>query len=119
MDLVLASGRQLLVVEFMRPGLTVDREHVDRYQEYVDILRSKIVSNTDHDFEIVSGLLVADRLNRRAGMEGVLNRLALDDMKAIEWKGLLGQAGAQWKEFLSVLVARAPEDERLAGLRED
>ena len=118
-DLVLASGRQLLVVEFMRPGLTVDREHVDRYQEYVDILRSKIVSNTDHDFEIVSGLLVADRLNRRAGMEGVLNRLALDDMKAIEWKGLLGQAGAQWREFLSVLVARAPEDERLASLRDE
>lgn len=117
-DLVLSSGRQLLVVEFMRPGLTVDREHVDRYQEYVDILRSKIVSNTDHDFEIVSGLLVADRLNRRAGMEGVLKRLAGDDMKAIEWKGLLGQAGAQWKEFLSVLVARAPEDERLARLRE-
>lgn len=118
-DLVLSSGRQLLVVEFMRPGLTVDREHVDRYQEYVDIPRSKIVSNTDHDFEIVSGLLVADRLNRRAGMEGVLNRLARDDMNAIEWKGLLGQAGAQWKEFLSVLVARAPEDERLAGLREE
>lgn len=118
-DLVLSSGRQLLVVEFMRPGLTVDREHVDRYQEYVDILRSKIVSNTDHDFEIVSGLLVADRLNRRAGMDGVLRRLAQDDMKAIEWKGLLGQAGAQWKEFLNVLVARAPEDERLAGLREE
>ena len=118
-DLVLSSGRQLLVVEFMRPGLTVDREHVDRYQEYVDILRSKIVSNTDHEFEIVSGLLVADRLNRRAGMEGVLSRLSRDDMKAIEWKGLLGQAGIQWKEFLSVLVARAPEDERLAGLREE
>ena len=118
-DLVLSSGRQLLVVEFMRPGLTVDREHVDRYQEYVDILRSKIVSNTDHDFDIVSGLLVADRLNRRAGMEGVLRRLAGDDMKAIEWKGLLGQAGMQWKEFLNVLVARAPEDERLAALRQE
>ena len=118
-DLVLSSGSQLLVVEFMRPGLTVDREHVDRFQEYVDILRSKIVSNTDHDFKIVSGLLVADRLNRRAGMDGVLKRLARDDMKAIEWKGLLGQAGAQWEEFLSVLVARAPEDERLSGLTEE
>jgi len=118
-DLVLSSGKQLLVVEFMRPGLTVDREHVDRYQEYVDILRSKIISNTDLEFELVLGLLVADRLNHRAGMAGVLKRLAKDDMKAIEWKNLLGQAGAQWKEFLNVLVARAPEDERLAGLRED
>ena len=118
-DLVLSSGRQLLVVEFMRPGLTADRVHVDRYQEYVDVLRSKIQSNTSHDFEIVSGLLVADRLNRRAGMDGVLKRLTGDDMKAMEWKGLLGQAGAQWKEFLSVLVERAPEDERLANLKEE
>ena len=118
-DLVLSSDRQLLVVEFMRPGLTADREHVDRYQLYIDILRSRILSNTEHGFEIVSGLLVADKLNRRAGMEGVLKRLAGDDMKAIEWKGLLGQARAQWREFLSVLVARAPEDERLAGLRDD
>ena len=117
-DLVLSSGDQLLVVEFMRPGLTVDREHVNRYQEYVDILRSKIISNTEHDFKIVSGLLVADRLNRRAGMDGVLKRLADDNMNAIEWKGLLRRAGMQWKEFLNVLVARAPEDERLAELRE-
>ena len=116
-DLVLASGRQLLVVEFMRPGLTADRAHVDRYQEYVDILRSKIVGNTEHEFEIVCGLLVADKLNRRAGMEGVLRRLARDDMRAIEWGGLLGQAGEQWREFLDVLVARAPEDERLRALR--
>jgi len=117
-DLVLASGRQLLVVEFMRPGLTADRDHVNRYQEYVDILRSKIVSNTAYEFEIVSGLMVADKLNHRAGMDNALRRLAEDDMKAIEWEGLLGQAKEQWKEFLDVLVARAPEDERLRGLRE-
>ena len=116
-DLVLASGRQLLVVEFMRPGLTADRDHMDRYQEYVDILRSKIAGNTEYEFEIVSGLLVADKLIRRAGMEGVLRRLARDDMRAIEWGGLLGQAEGQWREFLDVLVERAPDDERLTGLR--
>ena len=115
-DLALAAGRQLLVVEFMRPGLTVDREHVNRYQEYVDIVRDRIAASTAHRFDIVSGLLVADKLNRKPGMEGVLTRLAGDDMEAIDWEGLLGKARAQWKDFLDVLVARAPKDDRLAGL---
>ena len=116
-DLALSSGSQLLVVEFMRPGLTVDREHVNRYQQYVDILRSRIRSNTAYGFDNVSGLLVADKLNRKPDMEGALARLAQDEMEAIEWNGLLERARAQWKEFLDLLVERAPEDDRLAGLR--
>ena len=116
-DLALSSGRQLLIVEFMRPGLTADREHLDRYQFYVDILRSRINANTQFGFEIVSGLLVADKLNRKSGMDLALKRLAADDMQAIEWDGLLGRARAQWKDFLDVLVERAPEDDRLTGLR--
>ena len=118
-DLALSSGRQLLVVEFMRPGLTINRDHVNRYEEYIDILRSGIFSSTGHEFEIVSGLLVADNLDRPAGMDRVLKRLANDDMKAIEWRGLLDQARMQWKEFLTVLVERAPKDERLANLRKE
>ena len=116
-DLALSSGSQLLVVEFMRPGLSVDREHLNRYQEYVDIIRSKIRANTASGFGTVSGLLVADKLNSKPGMEGALTRLAQDHMDTIEWKGLLGRARAQWKEFLDVLVERAPDDDRLADLR--
>ena len=56
-DLVMSSGRQLLIVEFMRPGLTVDRDHINRYQEYIDVLRSSIAANTELDFGSVSGLL--------------------------------------------------------------
>ena len=116
-DLALASGRQLLVVEFMRPGLTADRDHLNRYQLYVDILRSRITANTQLGFETISGLLVADELGRKPGMELALNRLASDGMPAIEWQGLLATARAQWEDFLDVLVERAPEDDRLAGLR--
>ena len=35
-DLTLSSGGELLVLEFMRPGLSVDRNHIDRFQRYVD-----------------------------------------------------------------------------------
>lgn len=118
-DLVMSSGRQLLIVEFIRPGLIVDRDHINRYQEYIDILRSKITANTDADFSMVTGLLVADKLDRRPGMNETLSRLAKDDMKALEWHGLLERAEAQWEEFLEILVERAPKDDRLSGLSKE
>ena len=115
-DLVMASGRQLLIVEFMKPGLTVNRDHINRFQEYIDILRSRVQSNTELGFGSISGLLVADNLDRRRGVDQTLLRLAEDDMKALEWEGLLMRAAAQWREFLDVLVARAPEDDRLSSI---
>ena len=116
-DLVMSSGRQLLVVEFMRPGLTIDRDHINRYQEYIDLLRSGLKVNTELVFHTVSGLLVADKLDRKRGMDQTLSRLEDDDMKALEWGGLLLRAEAQWNEFLDILVSRAPEDDRLSALR--
>ncbi len=116
-DLVMSSGRQLLVVEFMRPGLTVDRDHINRYQEYFDVLRASISENTELDFRDVSGLLVADELDMRRGMEQTLIRLAEADMKALEWQGLLQRAIVQWEEFLDILVVRAPDDDWLSALR--
>lgn len=117
-DLVMSSGRQLLVVEFMRPGLTVDWDHLARYQRYINILRSSIDSNTELGFNSVSGLLVADKLDHRRGMKETLLQLAESDMKALEWRRLLERAEAQWGEFLQVLIERAPEDDRLADLRD-
>ena len=116
-DLVMSSGRQLLIVEFMRPGLIVDRDHINRYQEYIDVLRSSIAANTELRFGTVSGLLVADKLDRKRGMDETLKRLAEADMKALEWEGLLRRAAAQWGEFLDILVSRAPDDDRLSTLR--
>ena len=116
-DLVLSSGNQLLVVEFMRPGLTVDRDHINRYQNYIDILRERISANTGLEFRGVEGLLVADKLNRPTGMSGILERLDAADMKALEWSTLLERASQGWDEFLDILVSRAPDDDRLKKLR--
>ena len=116
-DLVMSSGRQLLIVEFMRPGLTVDRDHINRYQEYIDILKSSVTVNTELIYQTVSGLLVADKLDKKRGVDQILSRLAEHDMKALEWEGLLFRAAAQWKDFLDILVSRAPEDDRLSALR--
>lgn len=64
MDLVLKSGDQILVVEFMRPGLTVDRDHLNRFRQYIQILRSRLSANTQLGIRQVPGLLLADNLSR-------------------------------------------------------
>lgn len=115
-DLVLSSGEQLLIVEFMRPGLTIDRDHINRFVEYIDKLRSKIESNTKLKFSSVTGLLVADKLDNERDVGKSIERLAKDGMHAMEWGALLGQAEKQWHEFLEVIVSRTPEDDRISAL---
>jgi hypothetical protein len=42
--------------------------------------------------------------------------MAADGMHCEEWHVLLHQAEAQWKDFLFVLVGRAPDDDRVKAL---
>lgn len=116
-DLVLASGNQLLVVEFMRPGLTVNRDHLYRFQTYIDILREKVSANSELGYKFVAGLLVAEHLDRPAGVQALIDRLAASDMKCLEWKGLLLRSEVGWRDFLDVLGQRAPDDDRLSAIR--
>jgi hypothetical protein len=100
----------------MRPGLTVDRNHIDRFQRYVDILRARVAVNTALGFRDVTGLLVADKLHRRPEDQKAFERMAADGMHCEEWRVLLDKAEAQWKEFLFVLAQRAPDDGRINAL---
>lgn len=115
-DLTLSSGSQLLILEFMRPGLTVDRNHIDRFQQYVDILRARVGANSALGFRDITGLLVADKLHRRPEDQKAFERMAADGMHCEEWRVLLDQAEAQWKEFLFALADRAPDDDRVKAL---
>lgn len=115
-DLTLSSGSQLLILEFMRPGLSVDRNHIDRFQRYVDTLRTRVTANSTFEFRDVSGLLVADKLHRRPEDQVLLERMARDGMYCEEWRVLLDKAEAQWKDFLIALTQRAPDDDRIRAL---
>lgn len=117
-DLVLSSGQQLLVIEFMRPGVTVDRDHLDRFARYVDALTTGVETNTGFGFTNVSGLLVADKLNKSSTNMKSIERLKEDGMLCLDWDSLLARAKAQWAEFFDLLIERTPEDERLANLSE-
>lgn len=115
-DLILSSGSNLLLLEFMRPGLKIDRDHLTRFGGYVDEIRSYIDSNTGSDFKTLTGYIVADRLHSSAAISREIQRLKKDDMFAKDWKMLLAEAEEQWKEFLFSLKERSPSDARLAAL---
>jgi len=117
-DLVMSAGHEVLVVEFMRPGLTLDYDHIDRFARYVRILREKIAANSGLKFSKVSGLLVAENLAKKPGMASQIDALSKDGMGCLEWRQLLAKAESQWSEFLDALGSRTPKDSRLAALQQ-
>lgn len=117
MDLVLRSDDHILVLEFMRPGLGVDDDHLQRFQKYIDTLRVRLAANTALPIRRVSGLLVADKLATSVEDQPLIERMARDGMECMEWRALLEQAKAQWADFMEAMKERAPEDQRVRSLR--
>lgn len=116
-DLVLSAGDKLLVIEFMRPGLTADWDHLQRLERYVRITRSNVAAITAPGwFTTVQGYLVADNLERRGEVAGKIANLKDDGIYAISWDVLLTDAEFQWKEFLAILGDRADNDERVVEI---
>jgi Histidine kinase-, DNA gyrase B-, and HSP90-like ATPase len=117
LDLVLASGPQLLVLEFMKPGLTLDGDHLSRFELYINALRSNVETNTGDDFKYVTGIIVADRIDKDAALRKKIQDMEGDQKFALEWDRLLQRAGKHWAEFFDALVERTPNDPRVAELR--
>lgn len=115
-DLALSSGDHLLILEFMKPGRSLDWDHLNRFEMYVRLVRSRIRSNTGGKFQKVTGYIIADRLQARAELADKVQSLANDDMFAQDWQTLFDNAIAQWQEFLEILAGRDPQDERLQAL---
>ena len=118
-DLALSSGEHLLILEFMRPGLGLDWDHVSRFERYVRIVRTRLQANTGARFNRVTGYIVADSLSKSPDLADKIVTLELNDMFAQDWSMLFSNAVSQWREFLVTLSERDPEDERLRILSKD
>jgi hypothetical protein len=119
LDLALSSHRQLLVIEFMRPGLAADHDHLQRCQTYISIINEKIRANSALNIEQVTGLIVADELSKKPGMSVFIQNLRQVGILAHDWDTLLKSAEAKLKEFLEIVAERAPNDPRLLQLKAD
>lgn len=117
-DLVLASGDHLLILEFMRPGLKLNLDHLNRFDRYVRAIRVNLSANTAGRFNTATGCIVADGLEKDPVTLDKIKSMKQERMFAMDWQTLFSEALAQWKEFLETLVSRAPDDERLKVLLE-
>lgn len=118
-DLILGSGTTLLLLEFMRPGITIDRDHLNRFEGYIDEIRAHIDSNTASQYRSAVGYVVADNLTKSAAINKKIQTMQSQDMYAMDWLTLLTEAEAQWRDFLFALKERSPEDDRLLALTMD
>ena len=115
-DLLLSSGEHLLVLEFMRPGLVLDEDHLSRCAIYVSRIRAAVKGLAAAPFTSVSGLIVADKIASKPHMGEIAEMYARSDIRLIDWRGMIGNARARHEEFLRILGGRAPDDERLQSV---
>ena len=115
-DLAFSSGEQLLILEFMRPKLKIDKDHLSRLQSYVYHIRVAIEAATASPFKKVTGYIVADEISKSPVINKHIQQLAMDDIYCTDWDGLLTQAKKQWQEFLNHIKQRAPKDDRIDRL---
>ncbi|MCY4674020.1 MAG: ATP-binding protein [Bacteroidetes bacterium] len=114
-DLTMASGHHLLVLEFVRPGLPIDWDHLSRFERYVRTIRSSVRTTTAADFRQVTGYIVADRLDRGPEFTDKIEAMKGEDMYALNWSALLAKAEAGWRDFLDILEVRGGGDFRMEG----
>ena len=115
-DLPLSSGDHLLVLEFVRPGLALDEEHMARCANYVSRIRAAVKGLAATPFTSVSGLIVADRIASKPHMGEIAEMYARSDIRMTDWQGMIRNARARHEEFLRILGSRAPGDERLQSV---
>ena len=117
-DLALRSNEHLLVVEFMRPGKTLDYDHLSRCRAYVTLVKMKVENESALGIRRVTGLVVADNLGRSALVSKEIDELKKSNIYVYSWNTLIAQAERTWRDFLDIVGERAPADERLKSLRE-
>jgi hypothetical protein len=118
-DLLLAHGEHLVLMEFMRPGIKIDRDHINRFEQYVDELRARILASSGGPFRRITGIIVADKLEMSAGIQKALERLRADDMYATEWEMLLADAEREYQDYFQIMIERTPDDPRVRNLEEE
>lgn len=116
-DLALSAGSDLLLVEFMRPGLELDCDHLDRLNWYVIGIRNAIKSRSGGLIRsMTNAYVVADERKRSADMDERIDELLSKGIMILTWNDLISNALKQWKEVLELLKSRYPDDKRIACL---
>jgi hypothetical protein len=116
-DLALSSGEDLLLIEFMRPGLNLDRDHIDRLNNYVSDIRVMIKNETGLTLKYLSSAyIVADSHDIDIFIADKIKKLKEDNILLLTWDTLISQAIKQWQEQLDILKQNNRSDPRIQAL---
>lgn len=116
-DLVLSSGSNLLLLEFMRPGLTLNKDHLDRVNYYVLGITAGIERSTASPIKrLESTYVVADEKYNSDSITKRVIQLADYDIYVLTWNELIENAKKQWEEQIDIIKQRNPNDERIKNL---
>ncbi len=118
-DLIMSSNDTLLVIEFMRPGVTLDRDHVQRFQTYIAEIKPALASNNLLPLKNVIGYLVADNTNRRPAVTQLIADMLKNEQYVVTWKTLLDMAEAEWYDQMEILKDRSGDETRIQDIARD
>ena len=115
-DLILRNGDELLIIEFMRPGLEINWEHVDRCRKYVLTIKSSL--SVSESFNKISALIIADMpqeipLPLATNLENVRKS---NNIRIHSWDQIITRAVNKWRDYLEILAVRTDNDPRLEEL---
>ncbi len=113
-DLALSSGSQMLLIEFMRPGLEIDLPHLDRANYYVMDIRNQLAKETGNAIRTIeTAYIIADVKKDLELVHSRIKELAEKNILVMTWNTLIEQALKQWKDYLDLLKSRNPNDNRI------
>jgi hypothetical protein len=116
-DLALSAGNQLLLVEFMRPGVEIDLDHLDRANYYVLDIRNSLAKETGNPInKLETAYIIADSMKDTELVHSRIKQLAEEHIFVMKWDTLIEQALKQWQEHLALLKERNPTDKRIQDL---
>lgn len=116
-DLALSSGDNLLLLEFMRPGLPLDSDHLDRINYYVLGVKRGLAKETGNQIRrLEAAYVVADDERRSDDFLDRIQQLADSNIYILKWETLIEQAIKQWEDHLELIKQRNPNDKRIQSL---
>jgi hypothetical protein len=117
-DLALSAGSDLLLLEFMRPGLEIDQDHLNRIEYYVDGVRQALEQSTGKSIKTISSAyVIADKCKKSSTVNRKISRLVKENsIYVLSWKDLIAEAIKQWEEQLEILKTNNRTDPRIQAL---
>ena len=116
-DLALSSGSNLLLVEFIRPGIPLDKDHLDRINYYVLGIRRALKRETGAVIKnLDTAYIIADTERKSEDYLDRVHQLKDESIFVLTWNSLIENSIKQWEEHLELIKQRNPNDKRIQDL---